>query len=80
MLINNADFLIECQEADRPADPVIKVPPGECSALWPRSSKEEKTLRVNVAGCPEKTAPFIYTDVYTTLLKLNNKVHNFFLN
>lgn len=25
ILINNADFLIECQEGDRPADPVIKV-------------------------------------------------------
>lgn len=25
ILINNADFLVECQEGDRPADPMIKV-------------------------------------------------------
>lgn len=25
MLINNSDYLIECQEGNRPADPMIKV-------------------------------------------------------
>ncbi|CAL1678435.1 unnamed protein product [Lasius platythorax] len=73
ILINNADFLIECQEGDRPADPMIKVPAGECAALWPRIEHENKTLRAKVAGQPEKTAAFIYTDSHTTLLKLDNK-------
>ncbi|XP_043267936.1 vacuolar protein sorting-associated protein 13 isoform X2 [Venturia canescens] len=73
ILINNADFLIECQEAQRPADPVTRVNPGECAALWPHSEGEKKMLRVMVGGQPEKTAPFIYTDVHTTLLKLDNK-------
>ncbi|KAG7211251.1 hypothetical protein KM043_010561 [Ampulex compressa] len=73
VLINNADFLIECQEGDRPADPMTKVLPGECAALWPRSEHEKKTLRAKVSGQPEKTAPFIYTDSHTTLLKLDNK-------
>ncbi|XP_066591225.1 intermembrane lipid transfer protein Vps13 isoform X2 [Prorops nasuta] len=73
VLINNADFLIECQEGDRPADPMIKVEPGECAALWPRSEHDNKTLKAKVAGYPEKTAAFIYTDCHTTLLKLDNK-------
>ncbi|XP_011874480.1 PREDICTED: vacuolar protein sorting-associated protein 13C isoform X2 [Vollenhovia emeryi] len=73
ILINNADFLIECQEGDRPADPAVKVPPGECAALWPRTEHENKTLKAKVAGQPEKTAAFIYTDSHTTLLKLDNK-------
>ena len=98
VLINDADFIIECQEADRPADPLIKVlircdhlnwnencllfensylqvPAGECAALWPWSEQEEKTLKAKVAGYPEKTAAFIYTDVHSTLLKLDNKVN-----
>ncbi|XP_018341629.1 PREDICTED: vacuolar protein sorting-associated protein 13C isoform X1 [Trachymyrmex septentrionalis] len=73
VLINNADFLIECQEGDRPADPMIKVPPGECAALWPRTEHDNKTLKAKVASQPEKTAAFIYTDSHTTLLKLDNK-------
>ncbi|KAJ8665252.1 hypothetical protein QAD02_006914 [Eretmocerus hayati] len=73
VLINDADFLIECQEADRPADPLIKVPPGECAPLWPFSKLEEKTLIAKVADQPQKTAAFIYTDVHSTLLKLDNK-------
>ncbi|XP_076183155.1 vacuolar protein sorting 13C isoform X2 [Ptiloglossa arizonensis] len=73
VLINNSNFLIECQEGDRPADPMMKVPSGECTALWPRSGNEQKTLRVKIATEPEKTAPFIYTESHTTLLKLDNK-------
>lgn len=73
VLINNSDFLIECQEGDRPADPLIMVPSGECSAFWPRSEHEVKTLKAKAAGYPEKTAAFIYTDSHTTLLKLDNK-------
>lgn len=52
----------------------VKVPAGECAALWPRSEHENKTLKAKVAGQPEKTAAFIYTDSHTTLLKLDNKV------
>ncbi|XP_047359321.1 vacuolar protein sorting-associated protein 13 isoform X2 [Vespa velutina] len=73
VLINNSDFIIECQEGDRPADPLIVVSPGECSAFWPRSEQEVKTLKAKAAGYPEKTAAFIYTDSHTTLLKLDNK-------
>ncbi|CAK9800782.1 Intermembrane lipid transfer protein Vps13, partial [Anthophora quadrimaculata] len=73
VLINNSNFLIECQEGDRPADPMTKVPPGECTSLWPRTEHEQKTLRARIAGDPEKTAPFLYTESHTTLLKLNNK-------
>ncbi|KAK2581118.1 hypothetical protein KPH14_007937 [Odynerus spinipes] len=73
VLVNNSHFLIECQEGDRPADPLIMVPPGECSAFWPRSEHEVKTLKAKAAGYPEKTAAFIYTDSHTTLLKLDNK-------
>jgi len=51
-----------------------KVPPGECAALWPRTEHENKTLKAKVAGQPEKTAAFIYTNSHTTLLKLDNKV------
>ncbi|XP_068984481.1 intermembrane lipid transfer protein Vps13 isoform X1 [Bombus flavifrons] len=73
VLINNSDYLIECQEGNRPADPMIKVPARECAAYWPRSDHEQKTLSARIAGNPEKTAPFIYTENHTTLLKLNNK-------
>lgn len=52
----------------------VKVSAGECAALWPRIEHENKTLRAKVAGQPEKTAAFIYTDSHTTLLKLDNKV------
>lgn len=52
----------------------MKVPAGECAAFWPRVEHENKTLRAKVAGQPEKTAAFIYTDSHTTLLKLDNKV------
>lgn len=31
VLVNNASYVVECQEADRPADPWIKV---ECVAKW----------------------------------------------
>ncbi|XP_046738037.1 vacuolar protein sorting-associated protein 13 isoform X1 [Diprion similis] len=73
VLINNSDFFIECQESERPADPLFKIPPGECTAFWPRSEHEVKTLKAKVVGHPETTAAFIYTDVHTTLLKLENK-------
>ncbi|KAK0157380.1 hypothetical protein PV328_011128 [Microctonus aethiopoides] len=73
ILINNADFLIECQEANRPASPITRVPPGECTALWPESELERKTLTLMVAGFPEKTAPFIINEIHSTLLKISNK-------
>ncbi|OAD52957.1 Vacuolar protein sorting-associated protein 13A, partial [Eufriesea mexicana] len=73
VLINNSNYFIECQEGNRPADPMIKVSPGECMALWPHSEHDQKTLRARIMGDPEKTAPFLYTESHTTLLKLNNK-------
>ncbi|XP_026298323.1 vacuolar protein sorting-associated protein 13 isoform X3 [Apis mellifera] len=73
VLINNSDYLIECQEGNRPADPMIKVPPRECTAFWPRSDHEQKLLKARIAGDLEKTVSFIYTESHTTLLKLNNK-------
>ncbi|XP_074114843.1 vacuolar protein sorting 13C isoform X2 [Cotesia typhae] len=73
ILINNSDFLIECQEAYRPASPVMRVPPGEVKALWPESDQSRKMLIAMAAGAPEKTAAFVYTEVHTTLLKLDNK-------
>lgn len=73
VLINNADFLIECQEANRPASPITRVPPGECTALWPESELERKTLTLMVAGFPEKTASFIINEIHSTLLKISNK-------
>ncbi|XP_076380466.1 vacuolar protein sorting 13C isoform X3 [Megalopta genalis] len=73
VIINNSNFLIECQEGDRPADPMFKIPPGECTSLWPRSETEQKTLRAKIVDEPETTAPFIYTESHTTLLKLDNK-------
>lgn len=62
-----------------------QVPPKECTAFWPHSKLETKTLKAKVAGYPEKTAAFLYTDVHSTLLKLDNKVcwidfNKFFLN
>ncbi|XP_076294775.1 vacuolar protein sorting 13C isoform X2 [Lasioglossum baleicum] len=73
VILNNSSFLIECQEGDRPADPMFKVPPGECTPLWPRTEYEQKTLRAKIVSEPETTAPFIYTESHTTLLKLQNK-------
>ncbi|XP_053594598.1 intermembrane lipid transfer protein Vps13 isoform X2 [Microplitis demolitor] len=73
VLINNMDYLIECQEAYRPASPITRVPAHEVKALWPESDQDRKMLIAMVAGSPEKTAPFVYTEVHTTLLKLDNK-------
>ncbi|XP_011301984.1 vacuolar protein sorting-associated protein 13C isoform X2 [Fopius arisanus] len=73
VLINNARYLIECQEASRPASSITRVPPGECVALWPESEQERKLLVAKVGGHSEKTAPFVFTEVHTTLLKLDNK-------
>ncbi|XP_015115234.1 vacuolar protein sorting-associated protein 13 isoform X2 [Diachasma alloeum] len=73
VLINNARFLIECQEANRPASMITRVPPDECVAFWPESEQERKLLVAMVGGHSEKTAPFVFTEVHTTLLKLDNK-------
>ncbi|XP_044002668.1 vacuolar protein sorting-associated protein 13 isoform X3 [Aphidius gifuensis] len=73
VLINNADFMIECQEANRPASHLTKISPGECTPFWPEAENDKKMLTAMVSGYPEKTAPFLFTDVHTTLLKLDNK-------
>ncbi|KAF7282566.1 hypothetical protein GWI33_002356 [Rhynchophorus ferrugineus] len=73
IVINEAPFIIECQESDRPADPWVKIEPKSCTALWPQSEMEDKLLRLRIAGTEEISAPFLYTESHTTLLKLNNK-------
>ncbi|KAJ8937448.1 hypothetical protein NQ314_011837 [Rhamnusium bicolor] len=73
VIINNAPFPIECQENDRPADHWTKVEPESCSALWPRSELEDKLLKIRVNETEEVSAPFLYTESHTTLLRLNNK-------
>lgn len=75
MLVNHAPFAIECQEADRPADPWVSVEPGDCSPLWPNGlGHHDNTLRLRVQGTSEITAAFNFTESHTTLLKLHNKV------
>lgn len=76
MIINNASFPIECQESDRPADRWTTIEPKSCSALWPKSEMPDKLLKLRVLGSREETAPFLYTESHTTLLRLENKVSN----
>lgn len=76
VIINNAPFVIECQENDRPADQWITIESKSCAALWPKSELEDKLLRVRIQGTNEISAPFLYTESHTTLLKINNKVIN----
>jgi len=73
ILINNADFLIECHENDGRIDDqsMIKVPPGECVGLWPQS--EHKILKAKIADQPEETPAFTYSDCHSTLLRLDNQ-------
>lgn len=73
VIINNAPYSIECQENDRPGDPWITVEPKSCSALWPSSDFEDKSLRVRIKGTNEISPPFLYTESHTTLLKLKNQ-------
>lgn len=35
---------------------------------------EDKLLKLRIVGTSEISAPFLYTESHTTLLKLNNKV------
>lgn len=74
VIINNAPFAIECQELDRPADAWTQVEENSCSALWPRSEKDDKLLKLRVVSTEEVSAPFLYTETHTTLLKLQNRV------
>lgn len=74
ILINNSPFSIECQEFDRPADPWRQVDPKSCKALWPKSEKDDKLLKLKIVGTEEISAPFLFTESHTTLLKLKNKV------
>ncbi|XP_049821668.1 intermembrane lipid transfer protein Vps13-like isoform X2 [Aethina tumida] len=72
VILNQANYAIDCQEFDRPADPWITVEAKSCAAFWPRSDKEDKCMRVRVHGTEEVTAHFLYTESHTTLLKLKN--------
>lgn len=73
-IINNAPFTIECQEFDRPADAWKTVESKSCTALWPKSERDDKLLKLKIAGTEEISAPFLFTESHTTLLKLKNKV------
>ncbi|XP_050293110.1 intermembrane lipid transfer protein Vps13 isoform X2 [Anthonomus grandis grandis] len=73
VIINDAPYAIECQESDRPADHWIQIEPKSCTALWPKSELEDKLLKLRICGTDEISAPFLYTESHTTLLKLNNK-------
>lgn len=74
VIINNTHFAIECQELDRPADPWTQVEPDSCTALWPRSERDDKLLKLRIVGTDEVSAPFLFSESHTTLLKLKNKV------
>lgn len=74
ILINNAPFTIECQEFDRPADSWKRVEPKSCTALWPKSERDDKLLKLKIEDTEEISAPFLFTESHTTLLKLKNKV------
>lgn len=89
ILINNAPFTIECQEFDRPADAWKAVESKSCTALWSKSERDDKLLKLRIEGTEEVSAPFLFTESHTTLLKLQNKVrkryqskklHDHFLN
>ena len=72
VLINRAEFCVEVQEDQRPADPWIKVKPNDCMPLWPKTA-ENRMLKVKSCDSEEVTAPFKYTDVQCTLLQMKNK-------
>lgn len=74
VIINNAPFAIECQETDRPADPWFSVESKSCTALWPKSDQNDKSIKIRVEGTPETSASFFYTESHTTLLTISNKV------
>ncbi|KAF5306759.1 hypothetical protein FQA39_LY01517 [Lamprigera yunnana] len=73
IIVNNSAFSIECEEFDRPGDPWIKVEPKSCVPLWPRSEKEDKLLKLRILNTKEISAPFLYTESHSTLLKLPNQ-------
>lgn len=78
VIINSTSYQIECQELDRPADPWIQVEPNACSSLWPKSTHEEKLLKLRIKDTSEISSPFLITESHTTLLKLKNKVSYFY--
>ncbi|CAG9865247.1 unnamed protein product [Phyllotreta striolata] len=73
IVINEAPFAVECQEYSRPADPWSVIEPKSCSPLWPKDTSQDKLMRIRVKDTDECSAPFLYTDSHTTLLKLDNK-------
>lgn len=48
--------------------------PKSCTALWPKSERDDKLLKLKIVGTEEISAPFLFTESHTTLLKLKNKV------
>lgn len=74
VLINTTNYSIECQELERPADPWIVVEPNSCKPLWPRSERDDKLLKIKISETTDVSAPFLFSEVHNTLLKLPNKV------
>lgn len=73
VLINTTNYSIECQELERPADHWIVVEPNSCKPLWPRSERDDKLLKIKISGTTDVSAPFLFSEVHNTLLKLPNK-------
>lgn len=74
VLMNNAPFDLEFQEMDRPADAWFKVESNSCKALWPKSERDDKLLKLRIYDTEEVSAPFLITESHTSLLKLKNNV------
>lgn len=73
LIINEAPFAIQYQELHRSADPWQEVEQNSSAPLWPVIEKEDKLLRLRVAGSTEHAAPFLYTEQHSVCLKLNNE-------
>ncbi|KAM3967394.1 vacuolar protein sorting 13C isoform 2-T2 [Aphomia sociella] len=73
LIINEAPFAIQYQELHRSGDPWREVEQNSSAPLWPVVEKEDKLLRLRVAGSTEPAAPFLYTEQHSVCLKLNNE-------
>ncbi|XP_059046157.1 intermembrane lipid transfer protein Vps13 isoform X1 [Achroia grisella] len=73
LIINEAPFAIQYQELHRSGDPWQEVEQNSSSPLWPVIEKEDKLLRLRVAGSTEIASPFLFTEQHSVCLKLNNE-------
>lgn len=77
VLLNKAPYTIEVQENNRPSDPWVQVEQDQCIPFWPKC--EANMLRVKAADDKDIAKPFKIIEAQCTLVKLNNKVGNRFL-